>query len=118
MGIRRITLKAALRSDGPRKYERQGRGSVVDEGEPRIRELLTAWPTMPATVIAERIGWGHSSRVLSARVAELRPVFVPVDPFPGSGSRPGRSCSAIFWFLPITVPVGFGQTGVRRNWRC
>jgi hypothetical protein len=25
--------------------------------EPRIRELLAAWPTMPATVIAERVGW-------------------------------------------------------------
>jgi hypothetical protein len=25
--------------------------------EPRIRELLAAWPSMPATVIAERIGW-------------------------------------------------------------
>jgi hypothetical protein len=28
---------------------------------------------MPATVIAERIGWAHSIRVLSGRVAELRP---------------------------------------------
>jgi len=25
--------------------------------EPPIRELLTAYPQMPATVIAERIGW-------------------------------------------------------------
>jgi hypothetical protein len=27
---------------------------------------------MPATVIAERIGWLHSSSVLRARIAELR----------------------------------------------
>jgi hypothetical protein len=35
------------------------------------RELLKACPTMPATVIAERIGWAGSIRVLSARVALL-----------------------------------------------
>ena len=29
----------------------------MDAVEPRIRELLQAYPTMPATVIAERIGW-------------------------------------------------------------
>ena len=35
---------------------------------------------MPATVIAERVGWTRSMRVLSARVAELRPVYLPPDP--------------------------------------
>ena len=34
-------------------------GSIVDAVEPRIRELLRAFPTMPATVIAERIGWAR-----------------------------------------------------------
>jgi hypothetical protein len=29
---------------------------------------------MPATVVAERIGWQRSIRVLRDRVAELRPV--------------------------------------------
>jgi hypothetical protein len=35
---------------------------------------------MPATVIAERIGWTRGMTVLSARVRELRPVFLPPDP--------------------------------------
>jgi transposase len=35
---------------------------------------------MPAMVIADRIGWTRSIRVLSARVAELRPVYLPPDP--------------------------------------
>ena len=30
---------------------------MVDGFEPRIRELLQPLPTMPATVIAERVGW-------------------------------------------------------------
>src|SRR5687768_4988598 len=34
--------------------------------------LLQACPTMPATVIAERIEWRYSIRTLSTRVAELR----------------------------------------------
>jgi hypothetical protein len=40
-----------LRSDGPPKYERSSRGSIVDEVEPRVRELLRAFPELPATVI-------------------------------------------------------------------
>ena len=55
LGISRNTVKAALASDGPPR--RAPAGSVVDDVEPRIRELLAAYPRMPATVIAERIGW-------------------------------------------------------------
>ena len=73
LGISRNTVRAALASDGPPRYQRQARGSIVDAAEPRIRELLKVYPQMPATVIAERIGWERSIRVLSGRVAELRP---------------------------------------------
>ena len=64
LGVSRNTVQAALAADGPPKYERRPAGSVVDAVEPRIRELLRACPTMPATVIAERIGWTRSIRVL------------------------------------------------------
>ena len=80
LAVSRNTVKAALRSDGPPKYRRRPTGSVVDVVEPRIRELLQAYPTMPATVIAERVGWDRSIRVLSARVAQLRPAYLPPDP--------------------------------------
>lgn len=110
MGISKNTVRAALRSDAPPKYERAPRGSVVDEVEPRIRELLRAWPTMPATVIAERIGWVRSIRVLSDRVAELRPVYLPPDPAGRTTYLAGEIAQCDFWFPPITLPVGFGQT--------
>lgn len=77
MKVSKNTVKSALAADGPRKYHRAPIGSIVDEVEPRIRELLAAYPRMPATVIAERIGWSRSIRVLSGRVAELRPVICP-----------------------------------------
>ena len=112
LGISRNTVKAALASDEPPKYVRKPAGSVVDAVEPRIRELLRAHPSMPATVIAERIGWTRSIRVLSGRVAELRPVYRPPDPAGRTAYEPGEIAQCDLWFPPITLPVGFGQ--VRR----
>jgi transposase len=110
LGISKNTVKAALASDGPPKYQRPQRGSIVDEVEPRIRELLQAYPRMPATVIAERIGWTRSIRVLSARVAELRPVYLPPDPASRTVYAAGEIAQCDFWFPDIEVPVGYGQT--------
>jgi hypothetical protein len=56
-GVSKNTVKAAWASDGPLKCERAQRGSIVNAMEPPIRELLKAYPQMPATVIAERIDW-------------------------------------------------------------
>jgi predicted transcriptional regulator len=42
MGVARNTVKAALASGRPPKYQRVLAGSIVDEVEPRIRELLAA----------------------------------------------------------------------------
>ena len=109
MGVSRNTVRAAVASDGPPKYERPRAGSVVDAAEPRIRELLKAFPGMPATVIAERIGWERSIRVLSGRVAELRPAYLPPDPASRTAYAAGEIAQCDFWFPPITLPVGFGQ---------
>ena len=71
MGISRNTVKAALASGNPPKYHRAPAGSVADRFEPRIRELLRVYPSMPSTVIAERIRWPYSVRMLSGTVAEV-----------------------------------------------
>ena len=66
MGVSRNTVRAALASrTGRRSMSGRRRGRSRTRFEPRIRELLQAYPTMPATVIAERIGWPHSIRTLS-----------------------------------------------------
>jgi transposase len=49
MGISRNTVKRALAADGPPRYQRPVRGSIVDAVGPQIGELLRAWPSMPAT---------------------------------------------------------------------
>jgi transposase len=109
MGVSRNTVRAAIASDGPPKYERPPAGSVVDVVEPRIRELLAVNPRMPATVIAERIGWDRSIRVPSGRVAELRPAYLPPDPASRTAYAAGEIAQCDFWFPDITLPVGFGQ---------
>jgi transposase len=110
LGVSRNTVRTALRSDQPPRYERTSRGSAVDEVEPRIRELLQAFPTMPATVIAERIGWTRSMTVLKKRVAELRPVYLPPDPASRTAYVAGEIAQFDLWFPPITLAVGVGQT--------
>jgi transposase len=109
LGCSKNTVRKALVADQPPTYRRQSRGSVVDPVEPRIRELLQACPRMPATVIAERIEWRYSIRTLSARVAELRPVYLPPDPASRTTYLAGEIAQCDFWFPPITLPVGFGQ---------
>jgi hypothetical protein len=110
-GIARNTVKAALRSDAPPKYERTPAGSIVDAVEPGIGELLKAYPTMPATVIAERIGWTRSIRVLSSRVAELPPAYAAG---PGQSLRVG--VATVRGHGPVTgIEAGFGAETLRRG---
>jgi hypothetical protein len=47
---------------------------------PQIRALLAEYPKMPATVIAERVGWTFSSSLFRERVSELRPEYQGIDP--------------------------------------
>jgi transposase len=109
LGISRNTVRAAVASDGPPRYERKPAGSIVDAVEPLVRELLQAYPTMPATVIAGRIGWDRGLTVLKDRVRELRPVYLPPDPASRTSYVAGEIAQCDFWFPPITLPVGFGQ---------
>jgi transposase len=110
MGVSRNTVKRALASDGPPRYQRPPRGSIVDAVEPRIRELLRAWPSMPATVVAERIEWQRGLTVLKDRVRELRPAYLPPDPAGRTAYAAGELAQCDLWFPPVTLPVGFGQT--------
>jgi transposase len=110
LGISKNTVKAKIAADVPPKYERAPVASVVDEVEPQIKELLRGCPTMPATVIAERIGWTRGMTVLTARVRELRPVFLPPDPASRTAYVAGDIAQNDFWFPDIELPVGFGQT--------
>ena len=109
--ISRNAVRRALASDGPPTYSRPPRGSVVDAVEPRIRELLAKTPTMPATVIAERLEWPHGLTILKDRVRVLRPYYLPPDPASRTEYDPGHRVQCDLWFPPVLVPLGAGQAG-------
>ena len=67
---------------------------------------------MPATVIAERVGWQHSMTILKERVRELRPLFVGVDPTDRVVYEPGQVAQCDLWFPPLLIPVGGGQAQI------
>ena len=109
LGVSRNTVRAAIASDAPPKNERRSVGPTVDALEDAIREQLALVPTMPAMVIAERVGWTRGITVFKERVAELRPAYLPVDPASRTTYVGREIAQCDFWFPPIELPVGFGQ---------
>jgi transposase len=112
LGVARNTVRAALNSDRPPKYERALRGSVADTYEPQIRFLLNEWPRMPAPVVAERIGWPYSLSPLKRKLAQIRPEYVGIDPVDRVTYEPGEIAQCDLWFPETKVQVGAGQERV------
>jgi transposase len=115
LDMARNTVRSAVRSTQPPRYVRAAMGSVVDVVEPKIRELLRETPDMPATVIAERVGWEHGMTVLNERVRLLRPLYAPQDPSSRTTYEPGEIGQCDLWFPAVEIPLGFGQVGSGRT---
>jgi transposase len=109
LGVARNTVRAALSSDRPPKYERARRGSVVDAYEPQIRALLREWPKMPGPVIAARIGWPYSEGPLKKLLARIRPEYAGIDPVDRVTYEPGQLTQCDLWFPAPRIPVAVGQ---------
>jgi hypothetical protein len=71
-------VRAVLASDRPPKYVRAPRPTLADGVEAQVRAQLAEFPRMPATVIAQRIGWQHSMTTLKYRVRAIRPEYVGI----------------------------------------
>ena len=112
LGVARNTVRAALASDEPPAYRRAPRGSLVDAVEPEIRKWLREDAKMPATVIAERIGWEYSITILKDRVRQIRPEYAGVDPADRIVHQPGQAAQMDLWFPEPRIPVGFGQAAM------
>lgn len=98
LGVARNTVRAALNSDRPPKYERAPRRRVPDAFEPQTLGLLNKWTTMPAPVIAERIKWPYSNSPLTKKPAEIRPESVGIDPVDRVTYEPGQITRCDLWF--------------------
>ncbi len=64
---------------------------------------------MPATVIAERVGWEHSSSIFRDRVAQIRPEYRTADPADRLSFTAGEVIQCDLWFPETRIPVGGRQ---------
>lgn len=109
LGVARDTVAGALASEGPPKYQRAPVESAISTVEPRVRAVLSTYPQMPATVIAERVGWTGSISWFRERVREIRPEYLPADPADRLEHLPGRVIQCDLWFPAVKIAVGGGQ---------
>jgi len=110
LGLARATVARALQLESPPRYCRAPAGSAFDGVEAAVRVLLARFPSMPATVLAERVGWTGSASWFRKRVALLRPEYAPKDPADRLTHRPGDQAQCDLWFPPAKIPVGGDQT--------
>jgi hypothetical protein len=108
LGISRTTVIKAVNSDAPPRYERAPGPTSFTVFEPRVRALLAEVPDMPATVLAERVGWTGSIRWFRENVKRLRPEHRPVDPADRLTWSPGDAAQCDLWFPPRKIPLEDG----------
>ena len=108
LGVGRATVARAVGSDGPPKYERPAVSTSFTPFEPAVRALLARTADMPATVIAERVGWSGSITWFRDNVRRLRPEHRPVDPADRLIWLPGDAAQCDLWFPPRKIPLEDG----------
>ena len=109
LGISRNTVASAVASDGPPKYSRPpAEVTAFTAFEPRVKTLLAEFPDMPASVLAERVGWTGSSSWFRENVARLRPEQRRVDPSDRLIWSPGDAAQCDLWFPPYRIPLEDG----------
>jgi len=108
LGISRATVDRALASDEPPKYERQAVATSFSPFEAKVSVILSEYPEMPATVIAERVGWQGSITWFRDNVRRLRPEHRRPDPADRLVWAPGDAAQCDLWFPPTKIPLEDG----------
>ena len=109
LGIGRSTVARAVASAGPPRYERRPAETSFSPFEGRVGELLAEFPEMPATVIAERVGWDGSISWFRENVGRLRPQYRRPDPADRLSWAPGDAAQCDLWFPPARIPLEDGS---------
>jgi transposase len=113
LGISRNTVARAVGSSEPPKYERAPAVSTsFTPFESRVRALLVEFPEMPATVLAERVGWTGSSSWFRENVARLRPEQRRPDPADRLVWSAGDAAQCDLWFPPRRIPLEDGRAAL------
>ena len=113
LGISRNTVAKAVASTAPPKYERAAvEATSFTPFEARVRVLLAESPDMPATVLAERVGWSGSPSWFRENVARLRPEQQRRDPADRLSWAAGDAAQNDLWFPPKRIPLEDGTTAL------
>lgn len=72
LGMSRNTVRRALASSTPPADHRRLRGSVADDVDAEVRDLLFAEPEITISEISRRLQWSSSRTILSRRVRLIR----------------------------------------------
>ena len=117
-GLHRETIRRALASDVPPRYEREVMGSKLDPFKDEIHRLLGLDARLPGQRIRELIaplGFDGGKTIVDDYLREVRPLFCPPPrSFQRTVYRPGEICQFDLWEPSAEIPVGHGQT--RRAW--
>jgi transposase len=117
-GLSKNTIRRALRSEQPPRYQRAPRARVLEECKPEIHRLLTGDPRLPGVRIRELLeplGCTAGKTVVDDYLREVRPLFAPpARTFQRTIYRPGEVCQFDVWQPRAEIPVGHGQT--RQGW--
>lgn len=105
LGISRNTVANAIASDEPPQYSRPPVETSFAPFEHQVRQLLAETPSMPATVLAERVGWSGSATWFRQNVALIRPDYAPTDPADRIVHHPGDQVQCDLWFPAPRIPV-------------
>ena len=116
-GIDRNTVRRAVRSEAPPRYQRPAGASKLDLFKEEIHELLRRDPNLPGVRVRELIeplGFVGGKTIVDDYLREVRPLFLKPRTFQRTVYRPGEVCQFDLWQPSVEVPVGHGQT--RRAW--
>jgi transposase len=103
LGISRTTVVKAVSSLAPPRYERKPVETSFSPFELGVRAMLAEFPEMPATVLAERVGWTGSGSWFRHNVARLRPEYRRVDPADRLVWEAGDVIQCDLWFPPRKI---------------
>jgi transposase len=117
-GRDRGTVRKAIRSDEPPRYQRKGKAaSKLDPHRDEIARLLADVDGITNTRVRELIteaGYRGGKTILDDHLRELRPIICPARTYQRTVYRPAELLQFDLWEPKAEIPVGHGQT--RRGW--
>jgi transposase len=111
-GIDRNTVRRAVRSEEPPRYQRLAAASKLDPFKEEIHELLRVDPRLSGVRVRELIeplGFVGGKTIVDDYLREVRPLFLRPRTFQRTVYRPGEVCQFDLWHTTAEVPVGHGQ---------